>query len=316
MFPELKGKVLFVFSDPGGAKPVLALAEQCKDAVVVSDREHPFYSDFNVQVTIAKNNYEKIIADTKPDLIFSGTSYRSDIEREFRALAKQHAIPCYAFVDHWTSMRKRFEQTDGTLLVPEQVWVIDERAKQLAVEGGIAQEQIAIVGNPYHTWLRQWKPVQSKQVWMQAAGIPENAGQLLVFAPDPLSNVNGINLYGFDELTVVAELTNLFDSNGEWTLLIKSHPNQNLEKLTNVLGNAKHTLLLPGHIDTNTTLYHADAVMGFFSNILIEADILHKPVLRYLPNTEIDDPIRELNIGKITNRAELMQHLHAYGILK
>lgn len=317
MFPELKGKLLFVFSDPGGAKPLLALAEKYTESIVVSDREHPFYKDFKVQVHIAVSNYEKIINQHAPHLVVTGTSYRSDIEKKFHQLCAQINTPCYAFIDHWTSMRLRFEQPDGSLLIPDKICVLDDRARQLAIAAGIPAEKTVVSGNPYHTWLAHWKPNISKQDFLEQAAIGNTRANLLLYAPDPLSNVNGKETFGFDEIEATQQLSKAFDSGDlrHWVLLIKAHPNQSKEAIRQFIDN-KACYLLTDEIDTNTALYYADAVLGFFSNILIEASILNKPVLRYLPVEVANDPIAALQIGTCTNRAQLPGHLHALSHIK
>lgn len=303
--PELKGKILFVFSDPGGAKPCLSLIEEqhLTNAVAVSDRAHGFYTDFTTPVQVVKDHAESIIDQVQPDLIFTGTSYTSTIEQQFMRLAAAKQIPCYAFVDHWTSFAKRFEQ-DGKLHLPDQVWVIDERAKQLAIEEGIDAGKIVVSGNPYHSWLAHWKPTMSKQQFMQHAGVEDQGKHLLVYAPDPLSNVNGIERFGFDELSATASLVKTFNTHPQlqnWDVLIKAHPNQNREKLAALIDKQHIFHLLPQDTDTNTCIYYADAVMGFFSSFLIEASIMHKPVLRFLEAPLSNDPIAELQVGTIVN---------------
>ncbi len=316
MFPELKDKTLFVFSDPGGAKPILALAEKHPNSLVVSDRFHAFYTDFKTNVTLANNNYEKIIIEFAPTQIVTGTSYRSDIEKQFHKLAHTHHIPCYAFIDHWTSMQTRFQQSDGSLIVPDYVWVIDERAKQLAIEACIPENKIIITGNPYHSWLAAWKPTISRETFIKNCGKVDPCSHILFFAPDPLSNINGQQQYGFDELSVMKELDSLFDSNeiNNWTLVVKSHPNQNTDKLKQQIQSPRKVVLLPENTDTNTALYYADAVMGFFSNILIEANIMGKNILRYLPQTPANDPIGALRLGLTTNARQLDKHLQSLKI--
>ena len=181
MFPELIGKILFVFSDPGGAKPLLALAEKYPESIVVSDRDFFFYKDFHVNVRIADSNYEKIINQYKPSLVVTGTSYRSEIEKKFHLLCAQKNIPCYGFVDHWTSMRVRFEQSDGSLLIPDKVFVLDGRARELAIAAGIPFDKIFISGNPYHTWLENWKPTISKQAFLQQEAIGNIGSKIFLF---------------------------------------------------------------------------------------------------------------------------------------
>ena len=75
ILPKLVGKGLFVFSDPGGAKPCLSyiLINNCSNYIVISDREYKFYSDFKINVIITEE-VERYIFEYKPDYIFSATS--------------------------------------------------------------------------------------------------------------------------------------------------------------------------------------------------------------------------------------------------
>jgi hypothetical protein len=311
--PELKGKGLFVFSDPGGAKPLLALAERHLDCIILSDRLYSFYNNFNVDVEICDSNIERIILKYNPHFIVTGTSYRSTIEKETHRLALLEGIPCFAFVDHWTSFRIRFEQADGSFLVPDQVWVVDERAKALALKAGIPEKKVVITYNPYYEWLGNWKPNINKETFLDYAGLSSSKQHLLLFAPDPLSNIDGKHIYGFDEIEVTYQLDILFSSNqiNNWIILFKAHPNQNAEVLKKVLKGCRCIYLLPDGIETNTSLFYADAVMGFFSNILIEASILGKPVIRYLPFELENDPFAPLQIGIRTNQVQLAGHLRS-----
>ena len=60
---SLKGKILFVFSDPGGAKPILSLIEEknIDTCLAVSNRSYSFYGDFKTPV--------KIIETERPALL-------------------------------------------------------------------------------------------------------------------------------------------------------------------------------------------------------------------------------------------------------
>jgi hypothetical protein len=277
---------------------------------------HTFYNNFNVVVEICDKNFNAIISKYIPNFIVTGTSYRSTIEKEIHKIAAREGIPCFAFVDHWTSFRERFEQADGSLLVPDQVWVVDERAKTLAIKAGIPEQRIVISSNPYYDWLGKWKPIISKRTFLDHAGLLSSSERLLLFAPDPLSNIDGKQIYGFDEIEVISQIENLFNSNQikNWIVLFKAHPNQDTDVLKNVLKRCNHIQLLPENIDTNTALYYSDAVMGFFSNILIEASILGKAVLRYLPFELENDPFAGLRIGTKTNQHQLSEHLQSLSI--
>jgi hypothetical protein len=100
--PELKGRGLFVFSDPGGAKPLLALLKlrpELKNYLVVSDRNYDFFSDFNIPVaSYTSESANEVIKEFNPDFIFTGTSYTSKIELNFVLAAKRFNIPSYSFL--------------------------------------------------------------------------------------------------------------------------------------------------------------------------------------------------------------------------
>lgn len=314
MRPKLSGKILFVFSDPGGAKPCLSFIEENNliNAIAISDRQYAFYKDFKTPVKILKHGFEQLIDTLEPDLIFTGTSYKSDIEQQFIKIALRKSITCFSFIDHWTSISKRFEDATGKRTLPDQVWVIDEHAQKIAIKEGIDKTKIIISGNPYHDWLKNWKPKMSKKDFIKHIDLQHQNKKILVYAPDPLSNVNGANNYGFDELSVSSLLLKFFEKHEtelkDWIVLVKAHPNQNRAKLEEVICGSSYFKFLPSDIDTNTTIYYADAVLGFFSSFLIEADIMHKPVLRFLNGSVKNDPIAELNIGVVVNTIE---HLYS-----
>jgi hypothetical protein len=136
-----------------------------------------------------------------------------------------------------------------------------------------------------------------------------------LYAPDPLSNVSGIEVYGFDELTITSILVDFFNKHSyelsNWIVLIKAHPNQNLNLLEKIISMNASFQLLPQEIDTNTIIFYSDIVMGFFSSFLIEANVLNKRVLRFFEQEIVNDPIRELNIGVVVDTDNLLKELNS-----
>lgn len=311
---SLKGKILFVFSDPGGAKPILSLIEEknIDTCLAVSNRSYSFYDDFKTPVKILENNFEEIVNSYKPDLIFTGTSYPSDFDKQFLKIALEKNIGCYTFVDHWTNMNLRFSY-EHIFLEPSQVWVIDERAKEIAMKAGIPEDKIVISGNPYHRWLKNWKPKVSKEFFLKNIGLKNNPDTLIVFAPDPLSNINGKKRYDFDEISALKDLIKLFEEHksvlSHIKVLIKAHPNQNRKKIEDIILGYKNFILLPDNIDANTVTYYGDIIIGFFSSFLLEAKILDKDILRFIPVPMKEDPIGGLNIGSIVDKESLFSNL-------
>ncbi len=298
-------KILFIFSDPGGAKPLLAFIKinALENYKVISDRVYPFYENFGIIVHPYKGNACVEVDEYKPDRVFTATSYRSNIEREFLVCAKERNIPCIAYIDHWTNIGERLMLSNNSCVYPDKVWVLDERAKQIALKDGLWEKRLHISGNPYHEWLKQWKPTVRKEEFLLSLGICNAGTKLLLFVPDPLTNINGFGKFGYDEITATKELCELKSQKPElfedWKILVKPHPNQDIAVLKEMVKNRKRFIFADPAIDTNTCIYHSSLVLGFHSSALIEAKVLNRPVVRYIPSEKGIDPLKEENVGSI-----------------
>jgi len=296
-----KGKGLFVFSDPGGAKPVLALASSLETELpgytIISDREYAFTADFGLAISKPGASPAETIKKEEPGFIFTGTSYTSAIELDYIAAANEAGIPSFAFVDHLTSIRERFSK-EGREIWPGKILLVNEAAKNIALAAGMEEEKLVVFGNPYHQYLQNWRPAISKETFLQHAGLKGSSRKIILYAPDPLSNVNGVAQFGFDETEATVEINRIAGAlKDEFVFLFAAHPNQNIAAVSTSLG--ENLRLLPAGSDLNTFLFYADAVVGFFSNILLEAGILHKKVFRFFVRQAVNDPFADMNIGEI-----------------
>lgn len=306
---RIKGKVLFIFSDPGGAKPCLALSDNVDkgNREVVSDRSYHFYEIFNSNVTLLKNinNLSNYIYKVKPDVIFTGTSYTSSIEKKAVKIAKINNIRVISFVDHYTSISSRFSYNNEAPIFPDEVWVIDDKAKKIAIEEGINDGLLFVSGNPYHEWLKNWKPQINREDFYLKLGLTLNK-KYVIFAPDPLSNVNGIEKFNFDEYVASKKILQYVDNapkefRENYHFLIKAHPNQSIPELKEIFRNNENFTFLPLDIDVNLSLFFSDIAIGFFSSILLEAMIMDKPVIRFLEDFYKNDPFKDKDVGVISS---------------
>lgn len=301
-----------MFSDPGGAKPVLALVSSIRSKLdsykIVSDRTYSFFDDFGLSVEASTSDIDEFFRAYTPDFLFTGTSYTSKIELEYIATAKRIGVLSYAFVDHWTSIRERFMMNDEEVL-PDYICVVDSKAKQIGVLQGLNENVFCIIGNPFHEYLKAWAPSLSRIDFFEKLGLHIGNKRILVFAPDPLSNVNGSKRFGFDEISVIEEIDNMLDDISKfYQIIFKPHPNQDISKLSNSFLNRVY--VADQSIDNNSLVYYSDIIIGFFSNYLIEATIMGKEVFRYLPINYTDDPFKDLGIGKIINRETILKFLN------
>lgn len=79
--------------------------------------------------------------------LISGTGWASSLEHNGRILAKGKNIYTIAIIDHWTNYPDRFIR-DNEELLPDEVWVVDVYAKELA-EKFFPNIKIVIQRNDY-----------------------------------------------------------------------------------------------------------------------------------------------------------------------
>ena len=167
MLPDLTGKGLFVFSDPGGAKPILSFINLYKktNIIVISDREYDFFSDYGVKITKYSIGDEKrIIENFQPDFVFTGTSYTSKIELQFIEEANTKGIATYSYIDHYTRYSDRFFLNDR-FVFPRHIFVTDQKARDIATSEKIdAYSSVSITGNFHHVFLKRWEPKSERNV--------------------------------------------------------------------------------------------------------------------------------------------------------
>jgi hypothetical protein len=312
-FSKISGKILFAYSDPGGAKPILALAESVKNhqIKIISDRSYSFESDFHVDVELINEAIlNEVIENFSPSLVVTGTSFPASFDRSCLLIAERLQIHCVSFVDHYTRFNDRFLLSNDQYVLPNELWVLDEQAEKIAKESILSETPIRKIGNPYRDWLKKWKPKVNIASFLKEFHLPEPKKKIILFAPDPLSNIDGKNKYGFDEIDVLEELITNLESNKKYrdcfTIWFKPHPNQNLEVLKAIFDKTDLITLIPIEANTNLCLYFCDVVFGFFSSVLLEAEILNKKVFRYFP-LDRQDPFAHLGGMEKLNKATISQ---------
>lgn len=280
---------LVVFSDPGGAKPCLSLAQKWRvadDVLVCSDRQYAFFETFGIPVRAARDSDAPSILDEfRPHAIYTGTSYTSCIEIAFVCAALNRRIHSASFVDHYTGFATRFG-SGASRILPDEIHVVDERARAAAAEAGLPLEIIRITGNPYHDFLRGWRSPLNKAQVFERLGIHPTEAKTILFAPDPLSNAGGVDAFGTDEVATSRLLLRcLREAAQPFQVLVKAHPNQSLDYLLSGLDDVPpnvnlHVVRPESDAFLNDLIQHVDLVAGMISNLLSEAEAMGKATLR------------------------------------
>jgi ADP-heptose:LPS heptosyltransferase len=309
---------LIVFSDPGGAKPCLSLAKkwQASDELLVcSDRQYAFFESFESPVRYCRGeDAHAIFQEFQTDFLYSGTSYTSLIELDFICEAKRRGIHTASFVDHYTGFDVRFG-TEEARILPDEIHVLDEKAAALAREAGLPERRIRITGNPYHEFLCSWRTRLTKEQVFQKLEIPRSDAKTILFAPDPLSNAGGAEKFGTDEVAILALFLEALGETGKpIQLLIKAHPNQSMEYLKTGLKNVPKNVevhLVPAQKDAllNDLIQQTDLVVGMFSSILLEAELLGKKSLGILVGFKKGIIFQQTATSPITDKEKLFKQI-------
>lgn len=313
---QLPGRhIAFVFSDTAGANACMALEKMCKkendiSTFLVSNKKFSSSGFSHV-------NFTEIIPSFKNlgiDCVFTGTSHPSSsnyFEVNCIKKAVSEGIYTISFIDHWVNFKLRFDGLNVSEY-PDEIWVVDETAKQLAVSEGLPEEKIVVKSNPYHYYLKkQWQSKYRNKSYLKNLGIPITGFHIL-FAPDPLSLRNGKEKAGFTEEDALEDILSFLSELGkDVCLIIKCHPLQNAEVLKRIVEENKHeNCFLIKEADTVELIHAADVVVGFYSNLLLEAEALNKKVIRYFPGNEDADILKhKIGLKKVRTKKELLEEL-------
>jgi len=313
---RLPGKhIAFVFSDAAGANACIALAKMCEIGTDISTLlfSNKKYFEANVDNLNITENVPSF-RDLRIDCVFTGTSHpESSNHFEVNCIKKAVNENIYAisFIDHWINFKLRFDGLNASEY-PDEIWVVDETAKQLAISEGLPWEKIFVKGNPYHYYLKNyWHSQYTNKSYLEKLQIPKTGFHIL-FAPDPLSIRNGRQTVGFDEEEVLRDLLMIVSQlRGEIRLVVKCHPLQQTDNLSRLIKKTNDSnCFLIKEADTLELISASDIVVGFYSNVLLEAEALNKKVIRYFPgNSEADLLKHKVSLKKIQSKNELMEEI-------
>lgn len=311
--PTLPTQTVFFCSDAAGTRACVSLASMLAADTghvprVLSNRAHVGGS---ATVPVERIDRAPSASDVaSAELVFCGTSHPKTSERfELAAIAaaREAGVRTVSFVDHWTSFRLRFELEGGALVLPDEIWVLDNHARDLAIEDGLPRERVRVTGSPTLAFLARARKTDGARA----------PSRTLVYAPDPISHRAPPGISGFDEVSAAEDLAwALARAAREASVVVRLHPLEPASSAARIVDAfATHGIAVResrgGETDETIALYRdARVVVGFYSNALLEARAVGADILRYLPGAAANDPLRHLELGAMaTTRDELTKRL-------
>jgi hypothetical protein len=316
---QLPGKhMAFVFSDPAGANACMGFARmgrafEGRSSLHFCNKRYETKDMENLHVVSEVPDFKSLGIDS----VFAGTSHpESSGYFEVHCLreAKEAGIKTISFVDHWVNFRLRFLDENNELVLPDEIWVVDEKAKQLAIEEGLPGSILKVESNPYHQYLEYlWKPSFRDKDYLDELNIPREGFHIL-FAPDPLSLREGKKIAGFTEDEALEQLLDVLTTlQLPVRLIVKCHPLQPVEVLDEAVKKSNMPVHMIRTADTLELVNAVDLVIGFYSNLLLEAKAIGKNVIRFFPGNEKSDLlIHYKSIPKMQTKEALLTTIKNY----
>lgn len=264
-----------VAHDAGGAEILSSYI--CQQALVCSYvLDGPAVSIFERKLGPIKR-CDLADALNKSERILCGTSWQSDLEfdaiKRARALGK-HSI---AFLDHWTNYKERFIRM-GELCLPDEIWVGDNLAEQMARDI-FPSLPLKLIENPYFDEIR--RAVNGALTKLKSGNI------LYVCEPireHALKQYGDERYWGYteeDALRYFLSHMNDLDLSVE-QILIRLHPSEMAGKYDWVLNEFD----LPLRIESSTLLEAVaacDMVVGCQSMAMVVGLLAGKKVMSVIP---------------------------------
>jgi hypothetical protein len=215
------------------------------------------------------------------DWVLCGTSWQSDLEKEAINLAKEYNKKVVSFIDHWVNYHERF-MLNEKLVMPNEIWVGDQDAKNLATEF-FPNIQVTLKVNPYFIELKSEFEKISHDVKFDDQGIilyvcePIREHALLKFGNE--------RFWGFTEeealIFFIENLSVLKDSIKE--IRIRPHPSEQPEKYNWVHKKSKLNIVISDQKSLIEDIATANIIVGCESMAMVVGLQAGKRVISSIP---------------------------------
>ena len=286
--------ILIIASDAGPAKYLDLIIKSINYSLICVGSEiseNVFSKNNFLRKNIEEIDFENI------QLIITGTCLDVCAEKKAIIKAKKKNIPTISIIEHWSHYYERF-LLNGKLILPDYIFVNDNKAKKDAILAGLPENIIIVVGNPYLEQLSKRKlyPL-TKNKWLQKLKLDNKP--VITFISESYRDdfpKDTEEYQGFDEFIVLKSLLK-FAKKYDYNLLIRQHPSESKNKYNEYLQDKK--IVLDNINDYDSTIINSDYIIGMGSMFLIEASLFRDDIISYRPNERSSFIGNEL---KLTNK--------------
>lgn len=306
---------LMVAADPGGAEVLSAIARRQKTLPLFC-LEEPALSIFEGKLgTVNNTDLSCLKRLDKSGIILTGTSLIPNLEREAIQAAKNQGLRCASYLDHWMNYEIRFGTAeDWKERLPDEIWLGDQDAYQIALQAGFPKEKLQIYPNPHFT------DIQEQLKNLIPAFSRKDSKKQVLFLCEPISLVaqclHGDPIaFGFTEETLLTDLIKQLASGSPQIskLRVRPHPKDPKEKYDSILASAETTDRFEIEKSSNTSYLEdiawADMVVAIESIALVYAVFAGKVAISCVPSTAYTCHLPQAEIIRLHSCRELLSYL-------
>lgn len=278
--------VLLVAHDPGGANLLSAVVGPLAGAghEVAAAALGPAARLYDLEPDLRRVDPAAIEAGTdlpegRWDVVVTGTSFSSPLERRAWALARRRGVPTLAAIDAWANFGRRFQESDlAPMVLPDAVAVIDGDCARSLADDGIAPKRVHVVGQPHlERLVGRLAPARAARD-PAAAELP-----LVAYFSEPIAgNLPPDKHPGYDQFGVLEHVLTELRRGPPVSLVVQPHPRESAELWRRFM--AERPLpagfaVRVGQLERDRLLVDADLVLGMTSMVLVEAALIGVPVV-------------------------------------
>jgi hypothetical protein len=237
---------------------------------------------------------KKFILQKSIDVVLFSVNIHDTRPLEVARIAQSLKIKTIHLLDYWNGYRSRMELDGQEMFIPSKYLVPDEYAKRQAIEEGISDNIVTVVGQPAFTDAESnfQKSRENNLFNVQIQDIQKKNKKVILFASEPVANDQGksieenSNYRGYTEIDALTVLVQaLKNSSNDFFVIVLPHPRQNIKELELIwqsLGGDSYGSIM-SDIRGRELLPFVVGASGMASTLLYEAWLVGLPVLSIQP---------------------------------
>lgn len=277
----LNEKIALFSHDAGGAEVLSNWAKNNinKDCLIIAQGPaFDIFSKNGLAGFFSKKTIKEIISIS--DLIICSTSWDSDVEKDALREARYQGKKCISILDHWVNYKERFEDKNGKLFLPDEIWVCDVHAEKIA-KSFFNECNIKLIKNPY---------LDNLQDEIKKIKLHSEIRNEVLYVCEPISEhaykeFGDVNYFGYTEkdalIYFLDNFKNIFDQKSQ--IKIRPHPSEKTEKYSWVKKYSNLNITVNNQLSLLEDICASNVVVGCESMAMVVALTASKKVISSIP---------------------------------